>query len=229
MKEVPSPNFGNRREGKTPTMIILHYTAASSAEVALNWMQDPEGKVSAHYLVDVDGEVIRLVAEDKRAWHAGKSFWAGEADINSCSIGIEIQNLGVVSGHHPYPDIQIESVINLCRDIIRRHNIPAKNILGHSDVAPQRKQDPGELFPWQRLAGEGIGLWPSGTGPALAPPGDTLRLQQLLAVFGYEITPDGDYGPKTTNVVTAFQRHWQPDKVDGIPDEITQERLKALL
>ena len=151
----PSPNHDERAAGKPVDILLLHYTGMRSAEGALKWLTDPASKVSSHYFVDEDGRAVALVDEDRRAWHAGKSFWAGETDINSRSIGIEIANPGHEFGYRPFPEAQIEAVIALCRDILARHPIPPERVLAHSDVAPARKQDPGEFFPWARLAAAG--------------------------------------------------------------------------
>src|SRR5262249_6920415 len=154
---VPSPNFGKRAEGKPIDMLILHYTGMASAERALKWLCDPQSKVSSHYLVFEDGLVAQLVEEGERAWHAGKSFWAGETDTNSRSVGIEIANPGHQYGYRPFPDEQIDAVIELCSDVLRRHPVPPERVLAHSDVAPLRKEDPGELFPWRLFYETGIG------------------------------------------------------------------------
>ena len=228
MKEILSPNYDDRKGGRAPDMLLLHYTGMQSAQESLARMTDPAAKASAHYLVDVDGQLTRLVPEGMRAWHAGVSCWKGEADINSCSIGIEVQNPGHEFGYVAFPDAQIESVITLAKDILGRHDIPAHRVLGHSDVAPGRKQDPGELFPWQRLAGEGIGLWPENVTVADNNEIDILALQKNLAVFGYDIKPTSENDEATRAVVMAFQRHWQPRKVDGEAGAMTLAILQAL-
>jgi len=219
MQHHPSPNFDHR--AGDITMLLFHYTGMASAEAARMRMCDPAAKVSAHYLIGGDGRVTRLVDEANRAWHAGKAYWAGISDINSAAIGIEIQNPGHEFGYQPFTDSQIESIITLAREILGRHDIPAGRVLGHSDVAPGRKQDPGELFPWARLAGQGIGLWPG--APAPGAPGDDGELRGLLTRVGY------DPGAPLGAVITAFQRHWQPEKVDGVADQVTWGRLRALL
>lgn len=219
MKQAPSPNF-DTRQGAID-MLILHYTGRPSFEESLEWLTSPDKKVSSHYLISEAGEVTRLVAEGMRAWHAGKSFWAGETDINSASIGIELQNPGHEFGYRRFPKTQLESLAGLVRDVLSRHDISENRILGHSDVAPGRKQDPGELFPWRWLAGEGIGIWPD--APDLSAPGNETVLREKLTQFGYD--PEAPL----LDVVTAFQRHWQPEKVDGIADQVTWGRLKALL
>ena len=228
MKEAPSPNFDERAGSRGPDMLVLHYTGMPTFEESLRRMTDPASKVSAHYLVDEGGQVTRLVAEDKRAWHAGVSFWKGETDINSRSIGIEIQNPGHEFGYRVFPEAQIAGVIALCRDILSRHDIPAERILGHADVAPARKQDPGELFPWKTLAQAGIGLWPEGVEKPETGDVDIRTLQERLVAFGYDIKVTGEDDDQTRAVVTAFQRHWRQNKVDGIADAETLAILRAL-
>ncbi len=222
----PSPNFGDRKDGKAAQYLILHYTGSPSAEEALHLLKGGRAghDVSAHYLVDETGVVTRLVDEDKRAWHAGKSYWDGEEDMNSASIGIEIQNPGHEFGYVPFTAAQVAAVIALCKDIMQRHGIAPENVLAHSDIAPQRKEDPGELFPWEELAQHGIGVWPSVTS-ADAGAGE---LAPLLAQYGYDARVD----EKT--LTAAFQRHFQPevfknpDKI-GTPDADTIKRARALL
>jgi N-acetylmuramoyl-L-alanine amidase len=231
-----SPNRGERVAGKPVDMLILHYTGMASEERAFRWLCDPESGVSSHYFVGEDGRVVRMVEEDRRAWHAGKSAWAGETDINSRSIGIEIANPGHEFGYRLFPDAQIDAVIALCRDILARHAIPARHVLAHSDVAPDRKQDPGELFPWKRLAGEGIGVWvepePLYDGPELRH-GDTgakvARLRADLAAYGYGIEPGNEYDEACVSVVRAFQRHFRPLRFDGVADASTIDTLSRLL
>ncbi len=155
----PSPNFGERKSAVD--MLLMHYTGMNSGPAAVNWLRAEKSGVSCHYLVDVDGAITQMVCESKRAWHAGKSYWQGVEDINSCSVGIEIQNAGPLAAFPDFPDVQIAAVIELSKDIIARHAIVAERVLGHSDVAPGRKIDPGEKFPWERLAKAGIGVWPN--------------------------------------------------------------------
>jgi N-acetylmuramoyl-L-alanine amidase len=231
--EAPSPNFDARRA--PPDMIILHYTGMPTGEEALARLRDPLAKVSAHYLVEEDGRVFRLVPEERRAWHAGRSWWRGETDCNSASIGIEIVNPGREFGYRPFPDAQIEAVIGLLDAVRGRWTIPNARILGHSDVAPGRKDDPGELFPWKRLAEAGHGLWFE-AAPAPGPPlglGDegvgVFALQAGLHRLGYEPRPSGRYDEETATVVRAFQRHWRPERVDGQADGETRTRLMGLL
>ena len=232
---IPSPNH-NEREGGPPDMVLLHYTGMQSAEAACARLCDVDAAVSSHYLVYEDGHIDQLVQEERRAWHAGKSFWAGETDLNSRSIGIEIVNPGHDFGYPEYPKRQIAAVIALCRGIIARRPIPRDRVLAHSDVAPNRKQDPGEKFPWRLLADSGVGLWvepaPINDWVSLGP-GDTgdkvSDLQQALAAYGYGIDATGQYDDATRIVVTAFQRHFRPAQVDGLSDSSTRETLRKLI
>jgi len=230
---APSPNFDARRA--PPDMVVIHYTGMSSGAAALERLGDPEAKVSAHYLIEEDGRVFVLVPEERRAWHAGVSFWKGERDVNAVSIGIELVNPGHDHGYRAFPDDQIEALIGLL-DVIRgRWEIPNGRILGHSDVAPERKVDPGELFPWKRLAEAGHGLWlepPAAPGAPLGV-GDegagVFALQAGLTRMGYDSAPTGRYDDHTRIIVQAFQRHWRPERVDGIADGETRARLVHLL
>jgi N-acetylmuramoyl-L-alanine amidase len=230
---APSPNFDARKS--PPDMIVLHYTGMPTGEDALARLRDPEAKVSAHYLVEEDGRVFSLVAEERRAWHAGLSFWRGMRDINAVSIGIEIVNPGHEFGYRDFPEAQIEAVIALLTDIRTRWDIPDSRILGHSDVAPDRKEDPGERFPWRRLAEAGHGYWAEGEpapGPALSVgdegPG-VFILQAGLTRLGYDCAPSETYDDRTATVVRAFQRHWRPQRLDGLADGETRARLMALI
>ena len=235
----PSPNIEPRKGDRDPDLLLLHYTGMESAEGALAWLTTPESNVSCHYLVDEEGRITQMVAEEMRAWHAGRSFWAGEDDINSCSIGIEIHNPGHELGYSDFPQSQMKAVEALCLDILARHDIPAERLLAHSDVAPERKADPGEKFDWQRLANAGAGLWvrpePAGSDEGFEPgdEGDEVRgLQAALKQFGYGLEPSGAYDETTRSVVRAFQRHWRPEKTDGLADRstrVTLERLMALI
>jgi len=233
---TPSPNAGDRRGVSAPDLIILHYTGTKTAEEALAHLRKPESKVSSHYLVFDDGRIAQLVPERLRAWHAGVSSWEGTSDINSRSIGIEIANPGHEFGYLEFPAKQIRAVIALCQDIIRRHRVRPQHVLAHSDVAPGRKQDPGEKFPWRQLHKAGIGHWvtPSrggkGTPLKLGDGGaEVLALQDELAAYGYGVPTSGDYDQHTANVVAAFQRHFRPARVDGIGDASTRITLQKLL
>ena len=231
--DTPSPNFDARLA--PPDMLILHYTGMRSGEAALARMRDPDAEVSAHYMVEEDGRVFKLVPEARRAWHAGKSFWAGETDINALSIGVEIVNPGHEFGYRPFPDAQMAALTDLVGEIRSRWTIPDARLLGHSDVAPARKTDPGELFPWRALAEAGHGLWvepPAAPGATLAE-GDeglgVLALQSALSRLGYDCARTGKFEAEVAVVVRAFQRHWRPRIVDGLADGETRARLMALL
>ena len=199
-------------------MLILHYTGMQSAQAALDRLRDPAARVSSHYVVDEDGAVWRLVAEQRRAWHAGISHWRGHATLNDRSVGIEIVNPGHEWGYRRFPALQMAAVCDLCLAILGRHPIPARNVVGHSDVAPDRKQDPGELFDWPGLAANGVGLWPGPTAEA----GWVGDVPGALRAIGYG---DGDLAA----TLRAFQRHWLPDAVTGWADAATQARLHAVL
>ncbi len=232
----PSPNFGERRNGRRADMLLLHYTGMGSEQAALEWLVSPQSEVSSHYFVREDGRVIQMVAESDRAWHAGRSFWKGDTDINSASIGIEIANAGHPGGLPDFPDIQIQAVIDLCRDIITRNSIVPERVLGHSDVAPVRKVDPGEKFPWGQLFQAGIGHYVEpgqiGGGRFLLK-GDRGQpveaLQSMLSLYGYQTPISGDYCERTEGDVAAFQRHFRPALVDGIADASTIDTLHRLL
>ena len=233
----PSPNHDERRAGLRPDMIVLHYTGMPDAAGALDLLCSRQSKVSAHYFVFEDGYIVQMVEESRRAWHAGTSFWAGETDINSCSIGIEIANPGHDYGYPDFPRRQIAAVIALCRSIQTRHAVPPARVLAHSDVAPSRKQDPGEKFPWRTLSNSGVGHWvkPSpitegGTLLALGDRGEAVAaMQEEFSNYGYGITVSGTYDSATQAVVTAFQRHFRPERIDGIGDESTRATLRELL
>lgn len=231
--EAPSPNFDARTS--LPDIIVLHYTGMQTGEGALERLRDPEAKVSSHYMVEEDGRVFRLVPEERRAWHAGRSFWKGKTDINSASIGVEIVNPGHEFGYRPFPDAQIASVIALVADIRSRWAVDDARIVGHADVAPDRKEDPGELFPWKRLAEAGHGLWvepPAAPGEPLGEGEEgagVFALQAGLTRLGYDCAPSGKYDAHTAAVIRAFQRHWRQERVDGIADGETRARLIGLL
>lgn len=236
-----SPNFGDRRasEGlrsQAPDMVILHYTGMPSVRGALEWLCNPESEVSAHYFVDDGGIVTQLVPEARRAWHAGRSFWKGETDINSASIGIEIANPGHEGGSPAFPVMQMRAVARLCRDILARNAIPPHRVLAHSDVAPGRKRDPGEWFDWKYLHAEGVGHWvePAAvSGGRFFQEGDSGQpveaLQTMLALYGYDTDTDGTFGSRTRIAIEAFQRHFRPARVDGIADASTIATLHRLL
>ena len=230
----PSPNHGERLGHVRPDCIILHYTGMSDGPAAIAWLCNPAAQVSSHYVIEEDGRILQLVAEARRAWHAGRGGWAGDLDLNSASVGIEIVNGGHPAGLPPFPAQQIDAVIRLCGDIAARHAIRPERVLAHSDVSPGRKIDPGERFPWQRLHAAGIGHWraeASAEGNALRP-GDRNRpvedLQRALSDYGYVIEPSGQYDERTRMVVEAFQRHFRPSRVDGIADAGTRATLDVL-
>jgi len=233
--EAPSPNFDTRKA--PPDMLVLHYTGMRTGEEAIARLRDPaaERKVSAHYVVEEDGRVFRLVPEERRAWHAGVSFWRGQRDVNGASIGIEIVNPGHEFGYRPFPEAQVAAVIALCADIRSRWTIEDGRIVGHADVAPDRKEDPGELFPWKTLAEAGHGLWAEAPPAPGAPLGEgeegagVFALQAGFTRLGYDSAPSGTFDAHTAAVVRAFQRHWRPARVDGAADGETRARLIALL
>ena len=216
-----SPNHDARPDGAAIDILVLHYSGMETADAALARLCDPAAKVSAHYLIDEDGAVRRLVAEERRAWHAGAACWRGVRDVNGRSLGIELVNPGHEFGYRPFAEAQMAALEDLARDILARHPIEARNVVGHSDVAPRRKMDPGELFDWPRLAAAGIGLWPA-SAPADEADADEDEAKAMLADFGYET---GDLGM----TVTAFQRHFRPRRVDGTMDGDTAGRLRGLL
>jgi len=234
---VPSPNHKERVGHGLPDMIVLHYTGMATAAGALERLCSLETpQVSSHYLVYEDGRILQLVPEARRAQHAGVSSWEGETDINSRSVGIEIVNPGHDLGYPDFPDVQIEAVIALCRDILRRRPMRADRVVAHSDVAPSRKQDPGEKFPWARLHAAGVGHWvepaPLGEarGVSLGDSGAAVaELQAPLAKYGYGIPSIGQFDQPMHDVVVAFQRHFRPARVDGIADGSTVETLRCLL
>ena len=233
----PSPNFEPRRGGQRPSILLLHYTGLGSAANAIDWLSRPESKVSSHYVIDEEGAVTQLVAEDMRAWHAGLAVWAGETDINSASIGIEVHNQGHEHGLPDFPEAQVRVLEALCRDIIARHGIRPERVLAHSDVAPTRKRDPGEKFPWARLARAGIGHWVPPEPVNWADPGIArdaagplvAAVQTKLGQYGYGIEATGGLDPRTEFVVKAFQRHFRPERVDGRIDQSTVTTLERLI
>lgn len=218
-----SPNHNARPAGGAVDTLVLHYTGMRSCAAALDRLCDPVAKVSAHYLIDENGAVHALVPEDRRAWHAGAAFWRGARDVNGHSIGIELVNPGHEFGYRPFPEDQMKTLIGLCADILARHPIAPRNVVGHSDVAPTRKRDPGEKFDWPRLADRGIGLWPGSAAPRALPEGEVLV---LLGTYGYDT---GAGGAEGAAAITAFQRHFRPTRVDGVADPDTAGRLSALL
>jgi len=216
MRRIDRPSSNHdARDGTPIDMLVLHYTGMESGAAALDRLCDPAAKVSAHYTVDEDGTVYAHVPEARRAWHAGVSWWGGDTNINSRSIGIELVNPGHEFGYRAFPEAQIAALTTLCHGILMRHPIPSARVLGHSDVAPARKDDPGELFPWERLAKAGIGLWPISQDSNLS--------VEALCRYGY------DPGAGQQKIVTAFQRHFRPAKIDGIWDRDCARLLASLL
>ena len=234
---MASPNHGERSTGRQPDMIVLHYTGMPDAESALALLCAPGSNVSAHYFVFEDGRVVQMVPESRRAWHAGKSEWAGETDVNSCSVGIEIANPGHDHGYPDFPKRQIAAVTALCRSIQTRNTIHPARVLAHSDVAPARKQDPGEKFPWRTLFESGVGHWvkpaPIMNFGEILGPGSrgeaVIDLQKSLREYGYGVDIIGEYDPATFDVVRAFQRHFRPERTDGVADPSTRNTLQELL
>jgi N-acetylmuramoyl-L-alanine amidase len=222
MAAHPSPSWDERPAGAAIDMLVLHYTGMASAEAALSRLTDPAARVSAHYLILEDGRVLPLVAEEKRAWHAGTSAWAGRSGLNVCSIGIELANPGHEWGYRPFPAAQMAALARLAEGILGRWPIPARRVLGHADIAPNRKEDPGEQFDWAWLAERGIGAWPHGATPAAV---DPLRARRALARIGYALDAPGVTFIQT---VIAFQRHFRPRRVDGAMDAETMGRMLAV-
>ncbi|MGH1403678.1 MAG: N-acetylmuramoyl-L-alanine amidase [Alphaproteobacteria bacterium] len=219
-------NYEDRPDGIVPSILLMHYTGMQTMDAAKERLSALDSTVSAHYLVDEDGTVFDLVSEDKRAWHAGVSFWAGEADINSHSIGVEIVNPGHEWGYRAFPKVQMEAVMHLSRDIIGRHQI--RHVIGHSDVAPERKVDPGELFDWRYLHSHGVGLWPDpGQDDYMAAEAVSLNdfeVEKLFVELGYN--PMAAY----VDVVTAFHRHYYPERFSECAEsEVCVETVARLL
>lgn len=221
--ERPSPNHDARPAGKAIDLIVIHYTGMRDAESALARLTDPAAKVSSHWLIDEDGTLYRLVDEERRAWHAGVSYWTGERDINGVSVGIELVNPGHEFGYRPFPRAQMASLIELCRKILARHGIQPPRVVGHSDVAPRRKIDPGELFDWKGLAAAGLGLWPAPSDGAA----DRSVALETLGNLGYEIGADiADDASQAA--VRAFQRRFRPARIDGRIDAGTASLIYGL-
>ena len=238
-REWPTPNQDDRPDDAPGIdVLVLHYTGMVSAEAALERMRDPIAKVSAHWCIDEDGTVYRLVPEEMRAWHSGLSYWRRRQLLNDTSIGIELVNPGHEFGYRPFPPAQMDALIALAGEIFARYGIPAANVVGHSDIAPLRKQDPGELFDWARLARNGIGIWPRAAGESVPEPPaldlgasgrEVRQLQQNLFDFGYGLSSDGHYGEESQAIVSAFQRHFRQARVDGVADGATRAILDNLL
>lgn len=233
----PAANFEPRRDVVKPNILLLHYTGVETAAKAIEWLTCVESRVSCHYAVDEAGCITQMVAEEMRAWHAGEAIWNGESDINSASVGIEIHNPGHEMGYPDFPEVQLKALEALCSDIIARQGIRPERVLAHSDVAPTRKKDPGEKFPWARLARAGIGHWVEPQMVIEAEPGMGIGVagplvadvQLLLRKYGYGIEATGVVDGKTEFVVTAFQRHFRPARVDGRIDQSTVTTLERLI
>jgi N-acetylmuramoyl-L-alanine amidase len=230
IRDLPSPNQDERPAGTPIDMLILHYTGMKTGQEAIDRLRDQAARVSAHYMVDEDGAISRLVPEEKRASHAGVSYWRGHSELNGRSIGIEVVNPGHEWGYRDFPVLQLAAVCDLCLAILSRHPIPARNVVAHSDVAPERKEDPGEKFDWRSLARNGVGLWPEdvpdlGTAGAMRDV-DALRdIRAALADIGYRVAREGAFDPGLATVLRAFQRHWRPEAVTGEADVGTRARL----
>ena len=233
VRDLPSPNQDDRPHGMPIDMLILHYTGMRTAQEAVDRLRDPAAQVSSHYVVDEDGAVLRLVPEARRAFHAGISYWRGHEALNGRSIGVEIVNPGHEWGYRPFPALQMAAVCDLCLDILARHPIPPRNVVAHSDVAPDRKEDPGELFDWRGLAQNGVGLWPEGIadlgiGGVLRDTHALDAVRRALAAIGFAVAPDGAWDAALATVLRAFQRHWRPEAVTGDADAGTRARLAAV-
>jgi N-acetylmuramoyl-L-alanine amidase len=200
-----------------------------TARAAIDRLCDPEARVSSHYVVDEDGAILRLVPEERRAWHAGVSSWRGQTALNGRSIGIEIVNPGHEWGYRDFPVLQLAAVCDLCLAILGRHPMPRRNVVGHSDVAPDRKQDPGEKFPWEEFARNGVGLWPTDAIDAGDDVADVLQVRRALVTIGYDVAHDGPMDGALATVLTAFQRHWRPEEINGRADSGTRERLGGVM
>ena len=235
--DSPSPNYSERPHGTPIDMLIMHYTGMPTGAMAVERLCDPETKVSAHYVVEEDGMIYRLVAEGHRAHHAGESFWGGQTGLNDRAVGIEIVNPGLQFGYTDFPQAQMDAVLALSLEIIARHPIPAERVLGHSDVAALRRwYDPGEKFPWKWLAENGVGVWPedkitspSGRGSVayasgISEAGEGLESALLLSRYGYET---GDSAVNCCSIA-AFQRHFRPAKITGVLDDECRSILEAL-
>ncbi|HEX9462085.1 MAG TPA: N-acetylmuramoyl-L-alanine amidase [Alphaproteobacteria bacterium] len=235
------PNHDARPAGMPIDTLVLHYTGMPTGTAAISRLRDASAKVSAHYVIEEDGRVFQLVPEERRAWHAGIAYWRGHRDINGRSIGIELVNPGHEFGYRAFPKAQMTALEALARAIVKRRQIPARNVVGHADVAPERKEDPGELFDWERLAASGIGLWPKLRRRWFGRnfdsfdfgPGDRNKTiaetQRRLVTWGYEVSTGGELDARTTRVLVAFQRHFRPSRIDGRLDGETASRLAALI
>jgi len=233
LHDLPSPNQDDRPDGVPIDTLILHYTGMQTAQAAIDRLRDPEAHVSSHYVVDEDGAVFCLVPEMRRAFHAGISYWRGNTALNGRSIGIEIVNPGHEWGYRDFPALQMAAVCDLCLHILSRHPIPPRNVVAHSDVAPDRKEDPGEKFDWAGLARNGVGLWPPGvpdlgTGGVVHDAAGLHGVRRALHAIGYDVAAEGEHDPALATVLRAFQRHWRQEAITGAADAGTLARLVAV-
>jgi N-acetylmuramoyl-L-alanine amidase len=233
VRDLPSPNHDERPAGMPIDMLILHYTGMETAQAAIDRLRDPLARVSAHYVVDEDGAVLRLVREERRAWHAGLSYWRGHSELNGRSIGIEIVNPGHEWGYRDFPVLQLAAVCDVCLAVLSSNPIPARNVVAHSDVAPDRREDPGERFDWRSLAENGVGLWPEkvpdlGTSGAARDAAALRDVRTALADIGYRVAREGVFDPELATALRAFQRHWRPEAITGEADAGTIARLLAV-
>ncbi len=233
IRDLPSPNHDARPDGSSIDSIVLHYTGMRSAREAIDRLRDPVAKVSSHYVVEEDGTVWRLVPEERRAWHAGVSVWREDTALNDRSVGIEIVNPGHEFGYRDFPVLQLVAACDLCLALLSRHPVPARNVVAHSDIAPDRKEDPGEKFDWEGLARNGVGLWPAGvpdlgTGGAVRDAASLRDVRAALSDIGYRVAAEGALDPALSSVLRAFQRHWRPEAVTGQADAGTLARLLAV-
>jgi N-acetylmuramoyl-L-alanine amidase len=233
VRDLPSPNHDARPDATPIDVLVLHYTATRSTADAVRRLRDPAAGVSAHYLVDEDGAILRLVAEDRRAWHAGPSWWRGLTALDDRSIAIAIANPGHDLGYQPFGALQTAAVCDLCLSILSRHRVPPRNIVGHADIAPDRAQGPGEMFDWLGLAENGVGLFPPGipdlgAGGAVRDAAGLRDVRRALAAIGYRVAPEGPLDPALSAVLRAFQRHWRGEAVTGQADAGTLARLLAV-
>lgn len=233
IRDLRSPNQEDRPPGMPIDMLILHYTGMQTAQAAIDRLRDPSARVSSHYVVDEDGAVLCLVPEERRASHAGISYWRGHTALNDRSIGIEIVNPGHEWGYRDFPAVQMTAVCNLCLGIMSRHPIASRNVVAHSDVAPDRKEDPGERFDWHGLARNGVGLWPEGvadrgTGGTVRDAAGLRDVRRALAAIGYRVAQEGPLDQALATVLRAFQRHWRPEAITGQADDGTRARVLAV-
>jgi N-acetylmuramoyl-L-alanine amidase len=233
IRDLASPNQDDRPADVPIDTLIMHYTGMQTAREAIERLRDPAARVSSHYVVDEDGAVLRLVPEQRCAWHAGVSYWRGHTELNHRSIGIEIVNPGHAWGYRDFPVLQLAVVCDLCLAILSRHPIPARNVVAHSDVAPDRREDPGEKFDWRGLAQNGVGVWPhdvpdAGATGAVHGAAALHDARAALAEIGYGVAAEGAFDSALATVVRAFQRHWRPEAIIGQADAGTIARLSAV-